>query len=47
LCAAAEKCGTLHLARLGARTRITYDLVREVSKKHPFVGLDWKSLREQ
>ena len=37
----------LHLARLGARARITDDLVREVSKKHPFVELNWKALREQ
>ena len=36
-----------HLARLGARARITDDLVREVSIKHPFVELDWKALREQ
>jgi hypothetical protein len=37
----------LHLARLGARARITDDLVREVSKKHPFVELNWKALRAQ
>ena len=37
----------LHLARLGARVRITDDLVREVSRKHPFVDLNWKALREQ
>src|SRR5260370_7565306 len=41
------KVRQLHLARLGARARITDDLVREVSKKHPFVELDWKPLREQ
>jgi hypothetical protein len=41
------KVRQLHLARLGARVRITDDLVREVSKKHPFVELDWKTLREQ
>ena len=41
------KVRQLHLARLGARARITDDLVREVSKKHPFVELDWKALREQ
>ena len=41
------KVRQLHLARLGARARITDDLVREVSKKHPFVELDWKTLREQ
>jgi hypothetical protein len=37
----------LHLARLGARARITDELVREVSKRHPFVELNWKALREQ
>ncbi len=41
------KVRQLHLARLGARARITEDLVREVSKKHPFVELNWKVLREQ
>jgi len=41
------KVRQLHLARLGARARITDDLVREVSKKHPFVELNWKALREQ
>ena len=37
----------LHLARLGERARITDKVVREVSKKHPFVELNWKALREQ
>ena len=46
-CAAAEKCSRLHLARLGDRARITDEVVREVSKKHPFVELNWRSLREQ
>jgi hypothetical protein len=41
------KVRQLHLARLGARARITDDLVREVSKKHPFVELNWKALRDQ
>jgi hypothetical protein len=41
------KVRQLHLARLGARARITDDVVREVSKKHPFVELNWKALREQ
>src|SRR5256884_4751989 len=41
------KVRQVHLARLGARARITDDVVREVSKKHPFVELDWKALREQ
>ena len=37
----------LHLACLGDRARITDKVVREVSKKHPFVELNWKALREQ
>src|SRR5260370_28192995 len=41
------KVRQLHLAGLGARARITDDLVREVSKKHPFVELNWKALRNQ
>jgi hypothetical protein len=42
-----EKVRQLHLARLGHRARITDDVVREVSKKHPFVELNWRALREQ
>jgi len=41
------KVRQLHLARLGNRARITDDVVREVSKKHPFVELNWRTLREQ
>jgi hypothetical protein len=41
------KVRQLHLARLGSRARITDDVVREVSKKHPFVELNWRTLREQ
>jgi len=41
------KVKQLHLARLGERARITDDVVRQVSKKHPFVELNWRSLREQ
>ena len=41
------KVRQLHLARLGERARITDDVVREVSKKHPFVELNWRALREQ
>jgi hypothetical protein len=37
----------LHLARLGDRARITDEVVREVSKKHPFMELNWRALREQ
>lgn len=41
------KVQQLHLARLGNRARITDEVVREVSKKHPFVELNWRALREQ
>src|SRR5215469_743514 len=41
------KVQQLHLARLGERARITDAIVREVTKKHPFVELNWRSLREQ
>jgi len=41
------KVRQLHLARLGQRARITDDVVRAVSKKHPFVELNWRALREQ
>jgi len=41
------KVQQLHLARLGERARITDEIVKEVSKKHPFVELNWRSLREQ
>src|SRR3974390_1798351 len=41
------KVRQLHLARLGDRARITGDVVKEVSKKHPFIDLNWRSLRQQ
>jgi hypothetical protein len=41
------KVQQLHLARLGERARITDEIVREVSKKHPFVELNWRTLRAQ
>src|SRR5712692_2331744 len=41
------KVKQLHLASLGERPRITNDVVKLVEKKHPFVDLDWKELREQ
>jgi hypothetical protein len=41
------KVQQLHLARLGQRPRITDDVVRSVSRKHPFLDLDWSQLREQ
>src|SRR5271169_1791820 len=42
-----DKVQQLHLARLGERARITDQIVREVAKKHPFIELNWRSLREQ
>ena len=41
------KVRQLHLAKLGDRPRITDDVVRKVSRNHPFLELDWSSLREQ
>jgi hypothetical protein len=41
------KVQQLHLARLGERARITDQIVREVSKKHPFVEFNWSALRDQ
>ena len=41
------KVQQLHLARLGERPRITDDVVRKVSRNHPFIDLGWSSLREQ
>jgi len=41
------KVRQLHLARLGERARITDEIVRQVSKKHPFVELNWPALRER
>src|SRR5712692_9118144 len=41
------KVKQLHLASLGERPRITNDVVKLVEKKHPFVDLDFKYLREQ
>jgi hypothetical protein len=41
------KVRQLHLARLGERPRITDDVVRQVSRKHPLLDLDWSTLREQ
>jgi hypothetical protein len=41
------KVRQLHLARLGERARITENIVREVSRKHPFVELIWRDLRDQ
>jgi len=41
------KVQQLHLARLGGRPRITDDVVRQVSRNHPLLDLDWSELREQ
>ena len=41
------KVQQLHLARLGERPRITDDVVRSVSRNHPFLELDWSRLREK
>jgi hypothetical protein len=40
------KVQQLHLARLGERPRITDEVVRKVSRNHPFLELDWSRLRE-
>jgi hypothetical protein len=41
------KVRQIHLARLGERARITDAVVRQVSKKHPLVALNWRALRAQ
>jgi hypothetical protein len=41
------KVRQLHLARLGGRPRITDDVVQQVSRRHPFLELNWRRLREQ
>lgn len=41
------KVRQLYLARLGDRARITDEVVRHVSRNHPFVELNWRALREQ
>src|ERR1700688_4322294 len=41
------KVKQLHLARLGEHPRITDDVVRHVSRTHPFVDVNWTALREQ
>jgi hypothetical protein len=37
----------LYLAKLGDRPRITDDVMRQVSKSHPLVDVDWGQLREE
>jgi hypothetical protein len=41
------KVKQLHLAKLGERPRITDDVVRQVSRNHPVLELNWSQLREQ
>jgi hypothetical protein len=40
------KVQQIHLARLGERPRITDEVVRSVTRNHPFLELDWSRLRE-
>jgi len=40
------KVKQLHLARLGNRPRITDEVVRNVTRKHPLLDVDWNQLRE-
>lgn len=37
----------VHLAKLGRRPRISDELIRGVTSRHPFVEIDWKGLREK
>jgi len=41
------KVRQIHLARLGDRPRITDEVVRQVTRQHPFLNLNWRQLREQ
>ncbi len=41
------KVRQIHLACLGPRPRITEDVVRDVSRQHPFLDLDWPRLQER
>jgi hypothetical protein len=41
------KVRQLHLARLDEKGRITDQVLRQVAKKHPFVELNWRALRER
>jgi len=42
-----EHVEQLHLASLGRRPRITDEIIKGVSAKHPFLQLDWKRLNEK
>lgn len=37
----------LHLARLGARPRISEEVIEDVKSKHPFVQVDWQGLKQK
>lgn len=37
----------MHLASLGERPRISEDVIAGVRSKHPFLDVDWTSLREK
>jgi hypothetical protein len=37
----------LHLARLGRWPRISEEVIRGVSARHPFVRVDWEELKEK
>jgi hypothetical protein len=37
----------LYLAKLGERPRITDDVVRQVTRSHPLVEVNWSQLREE
>jgi len=41
------KVKQIHLASLGETPRITDAVMRQVARKHPFVDVDWRALREQ
>lgn len=41
------KVRQIHLARLGERPRITDEVVRQVSRQHPFLEINWRQLREE
>jgi hypothetical protein len=41
-----DRVRQLHLATLGERPRITDDVIRRVTRSHPFVAVNWDQLRE-
>ena len=42
-----ERVEQIHLARLGRRPRISDEVIKGVSSKHPFLRVDWKRLTEK